>query len=523
MTDDRAGPSEATGSSTPPGTESLWLATTPATDYPSLDGDRRVDVVVVGGGITGLTAAVRLVEAGRSVAVLEADRVAAGVTGRTTAKVTSQHGLVYARLVDAFGPERARQYAEANEAAIDEIAGRVQEEGIDCAFERRPAYTYATSTEDARAVREEVEAARALGLSASYTESTELPFEVEAAVRFDDQAQFHPREYLLSIAASIDGHDSDSGEDDGDGHVFEETRVTDVDPGSPCRVETPHGEVVADDVFVASHFPVLDRAGYFARMHPKAAYLLAVRLERSPPDGMYISTDEPPRTMRTHPTDDGSLLLVGGEGHPPGEGSTAERYRRCEAFAREHFAVEEVVYRWSTHDHYPVDGVPFVGSLGPLTENVHVGTGFGGWGMSGGTAAGMILSDLVVEGSSPWSEVFDPLRFTPVASARSFVRENASVGARFFGDRLEALLAGDDVPARGEADVVRRDGESVGVFRDDEGTVHAVSAVCPHMKCLVRWNDAERTWDCPCHGSRFTYEGDVLSGPSVLGLPNRRP
>jgi glycine/D-amino acid oxidase-like deaminating enzyme/nitrite reductase/ring-hydroxylating ferredoxin subunit len=508
-----------------PRPESLWLATTPTTDYDPLEDGLDVDVAVIGGGITGLSAAIELREAGRSVAVLESDRIVESTTGHTTAKLTSQHGLYYETLVSKFGEKKASQYANANEAAIEEVERRVEDADIDCDFRRTEAYTYAASADDLERVRDEVDAAQRLGLPASYVEETPLPFDVDGAVRFDEQAQFHPRKYLLAIAEGVHGDGS---------YVFEETRALDIDPGSPCRVETEHGEVVADDVVVATHFPVLDRAGYFARMHPHRAYLLAVRIDGAVPEGLFYNTASPPATMRPYSLaddagpaadGDGELLIVGGQSHEPGlDGPpTSERYRRCEAFAREHFDVESVEYRWSTMDYYPVDRVPFIGRIDPLSDHVYVGTGFKGWGMTTGTAAGMILSDLIVEGSNPWADVFDPQRLTPGASAKHFLEENAKVGGSFVGDRIKSLLASlgadgaDDLP-RGDARVVRRTSQPVGLYRDDSGTTHAVSATCPHMGCLVRWNDAERTWDCPCHGSRFTHEGEVLSGPAVEGL-----
>jgi len=494
--------------------ESLWLETTPETTYAPLDGELTVDTAVIGGGITGLTAALELAEAGQSVAVIEADGIVEGVTGHTTAKLTAQHGLIYRYLRSTFGDEKARGYARANEAAIDAVASRVEDLGVDCDFERRPAYTYAESPDDRGAVRAEARAASALDLPAEFVEGTELPFDVPAAVRFDDQAQFHPRSYLLAVAEAIDGEGS---------HVFEETRARDVEAGSPCTVTTDRGEVVADDVIVASHFPVADRNGYFARMHPKTAYLLAVRIDGSPPEGMYYSTGSPPWTLRSHPVDDEELLIIGGQGHRTGETDPppSDRYGRCEAFARAHFDVESVEYRWSTHDYYPVDRVPYVGRIGPGTEHVYVGTGFKGWGMTGGTAAGLVLSELVLTGSHPWADVFDPLRVTPRASAKRFLGENAGVAGRFVGDWANALLSESAMPEPGEATIVRADGHPYGVYRDDAGRVHAVSAVCPHMKCVVRWNDAERTWDCPCHGSRFDHDGEVLSGPALEDLPER--
>jgi len=499
-----------------PRDESLWLATTPPTDYDPIEDGLTVDVAVIGGGITGLSTAINLIEAGRTVAVVEADRIVSGVTGHTTAKLTSLHGLIYDELLSEFGRAEADQYATANEAAIDEVESRAASADIDCEFERTAAYTYSTSTDDLDTIRAEVRAAQSLGLPASFVESTPLPFDVEGAVKFEEQAAFHPRKYLLAVAEQVHGDGS---------YVFEETQAQDVDPGSPCTVDTERGSITADDVVVATHFPLFDRAGYFSRMHPHMAYLIAARLAEPPPEGMYYSTGNPADTIRHRRTDEGEdLLLVGGQSHKPGEKdiSTKERYRRCEAFAREYFPVESVEYRWSTMDYSTVDGVPFIGQIDPFTDSVYVGAGFSGWGMTGGTAAGMIISDLIVDGSSPWAEVFDPQRLTPGASTKEFVTENAEVGVDFLKDWAATVLSPDEVPVDlNEASVTRHDGRPVGIFRDGDGSVHAVSAICPHMGCLVRWNDAERTWDCPCHGSRFDYDGDVISGPALDGLESR--
>ncbi len=490
---------------------SVWLDTTPATDYPPLDGDRRVDVAVVGGGIAGLSAAAELVE-DREVAVVEADRVVTGVTGHTTAKLTAQHGLVYRHLVDRFGVERARRYADANQTAVEHVAATVAERDVDCDFQRRPAYVWAASPSDRRRVREEVLAAERVGLPATFVEDPPHPA-TGPAVRFSDQAQFHPREYLLALAEDVAEA----------GHVFEETEALDVEPGRPCRVRTRRGTVTADDVVVATHFPLDDPSLYFARMHPKRSYVLGVRVAGDPPEGMFYSTGDPFNSVRTHPTPDGPLVLVGGQNHKTGQGGrTGNRYRRLEQYARREFDVESVEYRWSTQDYVSVDRVPYVGRLGHDTPGVYVATGFGGWGMSNGTAAGRLLADLVRGADNPWRDLYDPLRFRPSASARDLVVENADVAGQFVGDWLTKPRAGDPADLRpGEARVLRRGTDVLAAYRDEAGETHVRSAVCTHMRCLVQWNDAEGTWDCPCHGSRFDVDGSVIDGPAVRDLPER--
>ncbi|MDL5361011.1 FAD-dependent oxidoreductase [Halalkalicoccus sp. NIPERK01] len=492
--------------------ESPWLATTDGPRFSALDGDRTVDVAVVGAGIAGLSTAVHLAEDGIDVAVIERDRVGAAVTGHTTAKVTSQHGLKYDHLLDTVGEERARQYAEANQDALEEVAER--SEGFDAEFERAPAYVYADDSDGRRQVRDEARAAERLGLPAAFVESVDLPYETAGAVRFTEQGQFHPRKYVLGLAERI--------EEEG-GEVFEETRATDLDVGQPCEVETESGAVTAEHVVCATHFPVFDRGGYFARMKTKRSHVVGVRVAGDPPEGMYYKAGDPYRSIRVHRLDGEPLVLVGGENHETGRGgSTRERYERLEGFAREQFDVEEVAYRWSTQDYKPFDAIPYVGRLGPVGKNAYVATGFGGWGMTGGVAAGRILAGLIRDGEHPQAEVFSPARVTG-ESATSFLTHNAEVGARFTADWARSLLADEEATLRaGDGTVVRTDDGPVAVSRSESGELNAVSAVCPHMKCVVRWNDGEGSWDCPCHGSRFTPRGRVLDGPAIEDLPRRR-
>jgi len=510
---------------------SIWLATTDESDYDELEGGVHADTVVVGGGIVGLTTAYHLDAAGQTVVVLERDRIVTGVTGHTTAKLTSLHGRIYDHLVDEFGDTAARRYAQANERAITQVASVADAHDVDCDFERTSAYTYSESGSDVASLRAEADAAARAGLSASFVESTPLPYDVAGAVRVDDQAQFHPRTYLLALADAVD----DTGDGDGDGdregsdpggsRIFERSRVVDVDPGDPCRVTTDRGQVAADDVVVATNFPVYDHAFYYARLSPKRSYVLAVELADDPPEGIYYDPSEPYFSVRSRPAGEGRLALVGGQNHRTGHGgSTAERYRELERRAREKFDVASVVHRWSTQDFVSVDGVPFVGKHSPRSDRVWVATGFGGWGMTNGTAAGRLLADRILGREKEWGAVFEPTRLNFGASIGDLVEHNTHAMQQFLEDRIEPPrhAAVRDVD-RGEAAVLDVDGESVGVYHDHDGDRHVVSAVCPHMGCRVEWNDGERTWDCPCHGSRFDHDGTVLHAPAVDDLERYAP
>jgi glycine/D-amino acid oxidase-like deaminating enzyme/nitrite reductase/ring-hydroxylating ferredoxin subunit len=486
------------------------MDTTPDAGYPRLDRDLRVDVAVVGGGITGITAAALLRRSGASVAVVEAGTVSGGVTGFTTAKVTSLHGLIYAELRRKFGADGARAYAEANEAAIARIDEFITELGIDCGWRRRAAYTYVESSEERRQVEDEVEAARDIGLPVELVEETPLPYPVAAAVRLADQAEFHPRAYLLALAETIPGDGS---------HVFEHTRALGVSARGMPAVRTAGGTIQADHVIVATHMPFLDRGGYFARLSPERSYAIGVRVKGAPPNGMFISADGPTRSIRSHPLTGGELVIVGGEGHKTGEEpDTTSRYRRLEAFARERLDLASIDYRWSTQDLMPADGLPMIGRLTPVSKRIFAATGYRKWGMTNGTAAAEILAAEIQGLDSRFGALFSPNRFTPLRSARGVVSENAKVAAHFVGDRLRSDYDSLAELAPGDGGIVDTDAGAVAAHRDDAGAIHAVSPTCTHLGCRVKWNTAERSWDCPCHGSRFAADGAVLQGPAVRPL-----
>jgi glycine/D-amino acid oxidase-like deaminating enzyme/nitrite reductase/ring-hydroxylating ferredoxin subunit len=498
---------------------SVWVDTAPAPRlHPQLDGDVRADVAVIGGGIVGVTTALLLAEEGASVALLEAGRLAGGTSGYTTAKVSSQHGLIYEALRSQHGRETARRYGEANEAALAWIASRVARDGIECDFRRQPSYAYVTSASDREQVEREAEAAIAAGLPAELVEETPLPYPVEAAVRFEHQAEFHPRKWLFALAeqlAAIAG-----------ARIFERSHAVEVGAHEGRQVvKGPGGRVLAERVIVATHYPFLDRSLAFARLHPERSYAIACRIGGAPPPGMHISGDEPKRSVRAIPMPDGEeLLLVGGEGHKTGaESDTELRYERLEAFAREHWDVRSVEHRWSAQDPSTLDRIPYVGRLTPFGDSVLMATGFAKWGITGGTAAALLLADLCLGREAQWADLFDPNRLTLRQSLPRLVSENAQVAARFVGDRLRHA---DPRPIEnlrpGEGTILEHDGERVAAARDDDGTLHAVSPRCTHLGCIVQWNNAERSWDCPCHGSRFGLDGTVLEGPAVHRL-ERKP
>ncbi len=462
---------------------SFWVSSAPRTPNPPLAADTTADVCVIGGGIVGALSTHLLRAEGKHVVLIDAREVARGVTGHTTAKVTSSHGLIYRQIERSFGAEGAALYGAANEAGKEKIASLVEELGIDCDFERQDNYVYTEERSYLGKVKDEVEAARRAGLPASFVTSSPLPYPIEGAVRFTNQAQFHPRRFVLGLLERAEG----------DGlEVYEDTTAVKVSAGQRCRVETSSGASIdAGSVVVATHLPFLDRGLFFTKAHPHRSYVVASHMD-APPDGMHISSGGTTRSIRHVADGDRRLLLVGGEGHKTGhKADTEEPYRKLASFAEERFGLSEFAHRWAAHDYVSVDHVPYVGRLTRATDNILVATGFGKWGFANGAAAAMMMTDLIVGRRNEWLSLFDAKRLDVFASAPEFVKENGQVAFHFVADRLDRS-----------------------------------SPRCTHLGCVLKWNNAETTWDCPCHGSRFDADGKVIQGPAVRDLdaatlPNR--
>lgn len=475
--------------------ESIWSQTCQIQERPPLPGDTDTEVAVIGAGMAGVLIASALQEAGGRVVVLEANRIASGQTRNTTAKITSQHGLIYQNLTQTLGEDRARQYAMANEEAIREYRRIIAENGVDCDFEEQSAYVYGDNADTLRA---EAECAASLGLPASFTEKTALPFPAAGAVRFDNQAQFHPLKFLNAVAEPLT--------------IYEHTRVQEAEDH---RLVTERGTVTADKIVFACRFPFVNFPGlYFARMHQERSYVLALE-NAALMDGMWIFADgsENPYSFRTW----NNLLLLGGGGHRCGENSAGGRYDELRQRARAWFPQSREAAHWSAQDCMTADGVPYIGTYAPSRPDWYAATGFQKWGMTTSMVSAMLLRDLICGRENPYAEAFDPGRFD-TDTIPGIMEEGGQavkgLARRFF--RLPAETAGKLAP--GQGGVVLLDGEKLGVYRDVDGTLHPVDIRCPHLGCQLEWNPDEKSWDCPCHGSRFDRFGKLLSGPAQTDL-----
>jgi glycine/D-amino acid oxidase-like deaminating enzyme/nitrite reductase/ring-hydroxylating ferredoxin subunit len=493
-------------------TSSLWLATRPADRYPALrQGEQvHVDVAVIGGGIAGVTTALKTKRTGATVAVIEAGRIGSGVTGHSTVKVTAGHGAIYQRIAQAFGISAARAYAESQQAGLADIEALITQLSIECDFERKANFVYGETVQDAEKLRREADVEAEVGLPSTFVTEGSLQFPISGAVRMDHQAQFHPVKYLAALAARIPGEGS---------HVFEGTRVLGVHGRSPLTVATERGDINADRVVVATNFPILDRGFFFARVFPQREYAVAGAIDPDRLfDDMWINVGKPTRSARLASCRDRTLVIGVGETHKTGESDGREHYAALERWLTETFGVTSFDFRWSSQDNYSADSLPFIGRHWQLTDRVFVATGFGSWGMTNGTVAGMLLSDLLAGQDNPWAELYDSRRLAPRQEASQVIKENAKVAMHFIGDRMRPrpTRPGDLEP--GEGAVLRLGVRRVAAYRDEGGEMHAVSARCTHLGCLVSWNQAERSWDCPCHGSRFDVDGNVLHPPAVRPL-----
>ena len=482
---------------------SPWIEAGGFTAYPALQGEVKADIAIVGGGLVGLAAALALQEEGLDVALVEMDRIGHGVTGHTTGKVTPLHGLVYDKLRRSFGDEGARAYAAANLAGLERVEALARK-GLDCDREPLPTITYADREEDVRSIEKEVEAATVAGLKARYVESTDLPYSVKAGIRIEEGVAINAAKLCVGLADRIVA---------GGGSIFEQTRAVGLDEGNPCRVRTESGELVAESVVLATNLPFTDRDLFFAKAHPERSYCIEFECAERV-RGMYINASSPTRSLR--PGSPGkNTVVLGGESHKVGqEEDQAGSYRRLADFAHQSFSDVQVGWRWSAQDYIPADGIPYIGRL---RDRVYVATGLKKWGLAHAMAAAGLFADLAAGRENPWAELYDPGRINPTSSIGSLLRENLNVGKRFFLDRLRNRGSIEKV-GPGEGRVVASGRRQLAVYRSAEGKVHALSARCTHLGCIVAWNDAEGSWDCPCHGSRFDVDGRVLNGPAVKDL-----
>ena len=491
---------------------SLWIETTKnKSEFKTLEGNEETEVCVIGGGLFGLTAAYYLTKCGKKVIVLEKGEIGSKVSGNTTGKITSQHDLFYAHLIDDYGEEYAKKYLEANEKAIQNIKQIIKEEQIDCDFSMQKSYVYTTKEDEVLEIQKEVEAVNKLGKDAKFVNKIDLPIKIKGAIEFDGQAQFHPRKYMLGLANSIIKQNK----------IYQYTTVIDVEKnGEKYKVYTDKGSVEAKYIVMASHFPIMNMPGfYFVKMYQSTSYLIAVEIKSQLPQGMYINVKEPMYSFRTANYNGKEILLIGGVGNKTGEPiEDNSHYEKLEKKAREMYPDCKILYRWNTRDCISLDKIPYIGEFSNLMKNVYVGTGFKKWGMTSTNVAANIVADKIMGNKNKYEEIFTATRMKPIKNrweVENMLKQTVnSIALNKF--KIEPYSI--EQIKNDNAAIIEINGDNVGVYKDIKGEIYAVKPNCSHLGCLLSWNNLDKTWDCPCHGSRFDYMGRNIYEPAIKNL-----
>ena len=487
---------------------SLWQNEIPIYK-PQNDPDTRLiyDVVIVGGGITGISTAFHLQNAGRKCIVIEANNLCFGTTSGTTAHLNTLLDVPYTRILKNFGKEDAELVARATTEAIDFIKTNISKYQIDCEFQDASAYLFSQTNEQTEELDEIYEACREVGLDVSYALSLPVTIDFEKTIEVRGQGKFHPVKYVYALAREFEKLG---------GVILQHTRVSGIEDTQGITVETDNGNFRAANLIYATHIPPGVNLLQM-RCEPWRSYAISFTTtdNKYTQDLLYDMYD-PYHYIRSQKINGKEYLIVGGEDHKTGQNENAEAsFLRLESYIRKHFNVDEILFKWSSQYFEPADGLPYIGHLPGHPGNIFVATGYGGNGMTYSSVAAILLKQIMLEEDSPYIKLFDPNRIKPIAGFTTFVKQNVDALKNFMGkwfdkERLEQFAE----LAPGQAEVTKYNGEKLALYKDEHGELHALNPVCPHMKCLVAWNNAERTWDCPCHGSRFSCEGRVLTGPA---------
>lgn len=488
--------------------ESYWIDTKDVPTYPELTENINVDIGIVGGGITGVTTAYLLAKEGYKVALIEADRVLQGTTGHTTAKVTAQHDLIYDELIHHFGKNAAKQYYQANDEALQFIRQLVTEKEIDCELTDEDAYLYSETEDYDDKMAKEADAYKTLGINGHAVEDIPIDLKFRKGLVMKNQAQFNPTKYLSHLVREMEQLG---------GLIYENTVAVDVKEGErPTIVTKLNNTITCDQIISCSHFPFYDGKGlFFSRMYAERSYIIAIKPAKKFEGGMYLSVEDPKRSIRSAMINGEEMLLIGGDKHKTGQGKeTVQHFQALEIFAKENFGIDAYPYRWGAQDLITLDKLPYIGRITAKKSNIFIATGYRKWGMTNGTAAALLLKDLVMKKDNPYEDLFSPTRFYADPSIKTFISQNANVAAEFIKGKLKPHPRSADELHNDEGALVKYNNKRAGAYKDKNGELHVVDPTCTHLGCEVEWNNGERTWDCPCHGSRFSFDGEVYEGPA---------
>ena len=492
---------------------SFWINNFKNKTYPSLDKDLNVDVCIIGGGITGISCGYYLTKNNLKVCILEKDKIMEKTSGHTTAKITSQHGLIYKYLYDSYGEDTAKKYLDSNQEAITNIKNIIDTENINCDFEFQNHYIYTTDSNKIKKIKDEVKVLKKLNYEARFLDKINLPIsDVKAAIEFHHQAQFNPIKYAESLCECITNHN---------GVIFEDSKVMKMK-----KVENKYNiyangkTVTAKYVIIATRYPIINFPGFhFIKMYSEASYLMAVDTTSSLFKGMYINADSPTYSFRTAEYNGKPILLVGGFNHKRGAKiDLSNCYNYLEQKVKELYPDSKVLYKWNTHDSVSLDKIPYIGEFSNFYPNVYVATGFKKWGMTTSNVAANIIADKILGKENKYEDIYTPLRLNPIKNRKEFANMLKESSYSLLFNKLDLPAAKPKDINPGEGKIVNDNGLKIGIYKDEKGKEYKVIPKCMHLGCELSWNALDKTWDCPCHGSRYSYEGKLIYGPSKKDL-----
>jgi glycine/D-amino acid oxidase-like deaminating enzyme/nitrite reductase/ring-hydroxylating ferredoxin subunit len=492
---------------------SYWIDSTKNTKYlNSLNEDLTTDVCIIGAGIFGLTTAYYLSKKGFNVVVIDKDNIGKKASGYTTAKITSQHGLIYNYLINSFGIDFAKKYLMANQEAITNIKNIIDNENIDCDFEYQSSFVYTNNQDELSNIKKEIESVNLLGFDAKFVDNIDLPIKNLGAIEFPNQAQFHPRKYMLGLCDSIIKNN---------GKIFVNTTAVNVEKNNNSYITfTNNHKINSKYVVLACHYPFINIPGfYFTKMYQDTSYVIGVKTKSKLFDGMYINSEFPKFSFRTAKYNNDRILLFGGLGHKTGQGTDFNSsYGILEKEVKKIYPDSEILYRWNTRDCITLDKVPYIGIFSALMPNMYIGTGFNKWGMTTSNVAANIICDSISGIDNKYADIFSSTRMSPIKNRWEMKNILKESSYSLLINKLKIAPDKFDNIKNDSGGIIEIDDYKVGVYKNSDGEIFAVKPVCTHLGCLLAWNNLDKTWDCPCHGSRFDYTGKNIYDPAFKNL-----
>lgn len=493
--------------------DSFWIENFETKTYPKLEENLNVDVCIIGGGLTGISCGYYLSNSGLKTCILEKDKIMQKASGHTTAKITAQHGLIYKYLFDSYGKEIAKKYLDSNLEAITNIKNIIDTENIDCDFEFQNSYIYTTDENQIKKIKDEIKVLEKLNYNARFLDKINLPIaNVKGAIEFHHQVQFNPIKYACSLCKYIKNHN---------GLIFENSKVIKMKKIENKYNIYSNGKIVnAKYVIIATRYPIINFPGFhFIKMYSEASYLIAANTSSSLFKGMYINAENPTYSFRTALYDGKPILLVGGFNHKRGAKiDLTNSYNYLEEKAKELYPDSKVLYKWNTHDSISLDKIPYIGEFSNFYPNVYVATGFKKWGMTASNVSANIITDKILGNKNKYEDIYTPLRLQPIKNRKEFMNILKETSHSLIFNKLDLPSAKPKDVKNGEGKIVNDNGIKIGIYKNENGKEYKIIPKCKHFGCELTWNALDKTWDCPCHGSRYTFDGKLIYGPSKKDL-----